>query len=69
MAILAKYSMTQIRVQFNTTANQVTDAVRVVLDRPGIRRVEPEIARVNGRPIPLAVPNAITLPKPIDSKP
>jgi len=58
--------MTQIRVNFNTTQTQITDAVRVVLDPVGIKRVEPQIERVNGRPIPLAVPVAIATPKPLD---
>jgi hypothetical protein len=60
---LAKYSMTEIHVQFNTTPAQVSDVIRVVLDPVGLQRQEPTIARVNGRPIPLAVPNAINLPK------
>lgn len=60
---LAKYSVTEIHVQFNTTPAQVSDTIRVVLDPVGLVRQEPEIARVNGRPIPLAVPNAINLPK------
>jgi hypothetical protein len=58
--------MTQIRVRFNTTPSQTNDAVRVVLDPVGIKRVEPTIERVNGRPIPLAVPTARATPKSLD---
>jgi hypothetical protein len=57
-----KYLMTQIQVRFNTTPHVITDQVRVVLDPVGLKRTEPSIERVNGRPIPLAVPNAINTP-------